>query len=776
MSEQDSARRLLVNGERLRIDVAAPPTGGGEKYEPQSAQQARQVLLPKVQAALRVARTMPDALRANRIYVEARLLPNYLAASHFPDALLSQVDAVPVGSRLEESVLRTQKRERPATTRRLILAVSDTGLARLERLIDHPGSGRSETQAFAEVRKLDDFGLRDPASIVLARPSDNDQEITWEAVLHPAAGVGRHSESIDERTLEKWFELVSVEGGEAFHDFVRRVGGLTFAPIRLRGSAADRVAQFNPLRALRPIPTIRPLPSFGARSDNRFLPPSSAAPRAPAPTAAIFDGGIDNTGGGSFFPAPSTDLTSEARDPQFVAHGTGVGGAAMYGLARPGGQAESPPLPVDHYRVLPAPAIAGDLDGYWVLDQIRDRVTAGDYRLVNLSLGPSLAVEDSTEPNRWTCELDQLAWERDVLFVVASGNDGHHDRATGLHRVQVPGDMVNGLTVGACDVPPPVAQWARAPYSSMGPGRHGNRIQPAGVQFGGVPTRPFPVLCADGRLLDNCGTSFAAPLVTHALSDLATRLPQPSAVALRAFAVHFAERHRKHQDCIDEVGHGRFPLSFADHLQCGPNEVHVLFLDRIARGELRGYKLPLSPGLGNDVKVALTLSYASPIDPAEPTEYTRASLELAFRPHQLIHRFNPPDHLKGARSQVLDFTSNEARELLRNGWQMSQEPVTKALAAASGRSEAARRDAGKWETVRHHTMTLKPGQARDPRLEVSYLARRAGALDNEPTEIPFALLVTIRGPASADRLYDDTVKHFPVLARLPGGATRVRVR
>ncbi|TAK24757.1 MAG: S8 family peptidase [Chloroflexota bacterium] len=776
MSEQDTGRRLLVNGEGLRMNVTAPPMGGGEKYEPQTAHQARQVLLPKVRATVRLARDLPDALRGQRIYVEARLLPNYLAASHFPDALLSQVDAVPVGSRLEQGVLRTLKRELRATTRRLILAVSDDGLTRLEQLIDQPGPGRSESQAFQEVRKFDDFGLRDPASVVLARPSVEDDVITWEAVLHPAAGVGRYSEPIDEGTLEKWFSLVQAEGGEGYRDFVRQVGGLTFAPIRLRASAVDRVARFNPLRALRPIPMIRPIPAFGVRAVNPFLPPSSTAPRSPSPTVAVFDGGLDTTGGLSFFPTPSTDLTGEPPNAGFLAHGTGVGGAAMYGLAQPGNQAASPPLPVEHYRVLPAPAIPGDLESYWVLDQIRKRVATGGYRIVNLSLGPSLAVEDSTEPNRWTSELDQLAWERDVLFVVASGNDGARDPATGLHRVQVPGDMVNGLTVGACDAPPPGAPWVRAPYSSMGPGRHGNRVQPAGVQFGGVPARPFPVLRSDGQLLDNCGTSFAAPLVTYALSELTTHLPQPSAVALRAFAVHFAERPRKHNGSIEEVGHGRFPLSFVDHLQCDANEVHVLFLDSIKRGELLGYKLPLPPSIQNDVKVTLTVSYASPIDPAEPTEYTRASLELALRPHYLMHRFAPPDDLTSTKSQVLDFTSDEAWDLLRNGWHMSQEPVTKALGARAGQSETSLRDAGKWETVRHHALTLKADEARDPRLEVSYVARRSGALDHEPTEIPFALLVTVRGPASAGHLYDDTLTYFPVLARLPAATTRVRIR
>ena len=116
-----------------------------------------------------------------------------------------------------------------------------------------------------------------------------------------------------------------------------------------------------------------------------------------------------------------------------------------------------------------------------MLDRIKEEVEQKGHRIVNLSLGPTLAVEEDMEPNRWTSELDHLAWERDVLFVVAAGNDGEADRATGLHRVQVPADMANGMAVGACDAPSPDAPWARAPYSSMGPGRHGSRVHQAWI-------------------------------------------------------------------------------------------------------------------------------------------------------------------------------------------------------------------------------------------------------------------------------------------------------
>jgi len=424
---------------------------------------------------------------------------------------------------------------------------------------------------------------------------------------------------------------------------------------------------------------------------------------------------------------------------------------------------------------MPPPFDPGDLDGYWILDQIKDTLASDRHKLVNLSLGPTLAVEEDMEPNRWTAELDQLAWERDIVFVVAAGNDGEEDRKAGLHRVQVPADMANAVSVGACNVPAPSRPWSRAPYSSMGPGRPGNRTQPLGVQFGGVDDRMFDVLRADGTFLEATGTSFSAPVFTHALADLTTRLPRVNSSVLRAFAVHFAERHRAHIAKRDEFGFGRLPLSFADALDCTPDEVHVLFVDQITRGDILGYQVPLPRSFAGAAKMTVTLAYASPVEPTQPTEYTSASLELTLRPNRKMFRFSPP---KGSSEQVriVDLSSTEARSLLTSGWTSGQEPVTKTLTGTASLNEADLRDSGKWETLRHHRVSFAAGEIDDPRIEVRYVARRAGALDGSPTEVPFAVLISISDPGANGTLHDSVRAQFAALRPVQRVAGRVRLR
>ena len=507
-------RPLLVNGEALRLDVQAPNPGGGEKYEPQTVEEAQRVLVPQVIAAADAAEALPDSLRAkDRVYVEAKLLPNYLAASYFPTALLAHVGAAPVGSRADVGKYVTRSKSVTAQTRRLIFTVSDDGLRELRRLISEGGRSRTEEQAFAQIRELSEISLPRESDILRKSepvPDKSPTRRTWEAVLHPLTSRIGEPIPLDKETLERWFDLIAAEGGEVYRDYVRRVGGLTFTPVSLDEERAPRLALFNPLRVLRPMPAIRPRPRFGTRSVQKLMAPPTHQPLLTTVSVGVFDGGVDTAHrNGSLFSIPTHDLTTEAPDQDDLDHGTGVTGAVLYGLVAPGDQASPPPLPVESYRVLPAPHVPGDLEGYWVLDRIKEAVETKGHRLVNLSLGPTLAVEDDMEPNRWTSELDALAWDRDVLFVVAAGNEGDQDRATGLHRVQVPADMANGLAVGACDAPSPQTPWGRAPYSSMGPGRHGARVQPLGVQFGGVDNRMFNLLRADGSFLEATGTSFA---------------------------------------------------------------------------------------------------------------------------------------------------------------------------------------------------------------------------------------------------------------------------
>lgn len=780
VTPSSSDRRILLNGERLRVPVELSTAGGGTKFEPFTAMEAREFILPQIVAARSVANGLAADERAEgRLYVEAQLLPNYISATDFPEDLLNQIDAVPVGSRLATGQYQTKTKVREASTRRLILSVSDTGLANLEALVTVAGGAtRSERGAFEDIRKLSEFAIPTAEERIAASLDGAEEPRLCEAVLHPSTFINGEPVAVDEDTYARWRAFVESCGGEVVQQYVRQVGGLTFSPIYVLPSELVNVARFNPLRGIRPMPAIRPRPGAMTRAGAQLIPPASPATTAPEPRVAIFDGGVDTSSGspGPYFPIVATDLTTEPPNPGDIDHGTAVTGAVLYGLVGPGQQAPEIPLPVESFRVLPAPTpVPGDLYGYWILDQIKNVVEQGDHKLVNLSLGPELAVEDGSIPNRWTSELDRLAWEYDVLFVVAAGNTGLAPAHVALNRVQVPADMVNGLAVGACDAAAPGEPWARSGYSSIGPGRAGCRAQPVGVQFGGAAeTTLFPLLKTSGAFLEASGTSFSAPVHTHALAELTTQLPQANPSVLRTFSAHFAERPTSsHKKLFPEVGHGRFPLTFRDVLDCTADDVHVLYVDEINRGELLGYQLPVPIGATGNTELRITMAYSTPVEPTQPTEYTQSSIEMVLRPHALTYGFTSADPTDPR--QVADITTQQGRQLLADGWRPSQDPVSKSL-QPTGRSEADLRDAGKWETLRHYRVNFSAGDLHAPRLDISYLARRAGKLESSSPTIPFAVIVTVIDKDKSGALFDRASREFGALRVLPRDRARIRVR
>ncbi len=509
-------RPILTGGEALRRD-AERTSGGGPKYHPRSFGQAQAQLTPQVEILREAIEKTPGALRGARVVFEATVLPNYLANSYFPAELFREADLVPVGTRAASGSYETRTRvEENRPTKSYLLAGDERSIGKIAQLLAAHAVGGAVRAAQERLRQFDLIRLPTLEEVLRSRPELPDEELlTWEAVLHPAVDArGEATAAEHELVLGKWVEWVGLLGGEVARKYERRVRGMTFVPIRLPAGAAEDAVRFNPLRALRPMPKVRPVPigplrvvSTGSRLP---APPPGQRPQSDL-RIAVFDGGVCNALPQLAPFVDAIDVTPEPASDDDVAHGTMVTGALLYGPLADGQELRTPDVAIDHFRVTPAPSPdPWDVDLYWILDRIVELVTARGYRIVNLSLGPALPVDDQIEPHAWTAQLDDLAYAHDVLFVTAVGNNGLDDPTTGLNRVQVPSDMVNALSVGACDHRAPETAWARTPYSAVGR-PPGARLKPCGVAFGGTHAEPFRGMLAGERLGEGGGTSFATP-------------------------------------------------------------------------------------------------------------------------------------------------------------------------------------------------------------------------------------------------------------------------
>lgn len=759
MAQADVDRPVLAGGERLRQEVERV-SGFGPKFHPWTVDEARSAIRPQIVTLASAISEIPESLRGSRFVVEASIVPNYIAASYFPQRLFDEADLVVLGSRPTIAPYRTEHgAERPQHTKAVILGATSQSLARLDRLASEEHPTRAQARLQEGFRPLRD--LRLPTLEEVVREASNGER-NFEAVLHPEWDPAtRRIVPASRETYSKWIAFVNSLGGEVVERYRRTVGGLTFVPVVLDAGIVARAADFNPLRVLRPMPKLRPIRPTPLRSlgSQTLTPPAEAGPRS-SHRVAIFDGGWDSA---CPYTGPFTtlhELTSESEEQELVEHGSAVTGAALFGEVRPGDALVQPPFFVDHYRVLPVPPAEEDFDLNWVLDRIVDTVRSSGHRVVNLSLGPDLPIDDG-DPHRWTVELDQLAAERDVLFVVSVGNNGEADPDNGLDRIQVPGDLVNGVGVGAC-TQSGSGTWARAPYSAVGPGRQGARVKPTGVAFGGDGgSNPYTGLGMAGAIYQGHGTSFAAPLVTRSVgSMLQYQSPTGSAVnLLRAMAVHYTDADPDLR--VEDVGYGRFHPNLEERLSCGPDTVTVLYQDTLSRGDVVGLPIPLPDGLSGRIGIRWTLAITSPVDPADMAEYTQAGVELQFRPHSRAIPFTAPDN---SRTYVVnvDRDSTRATELLRQGYR----PADNAATRSGNRvrvSELTRRDEGKWETMIHASDRLLARSLFQPRLDLSYFARSRGMLRDEGVpDLDFALLVTIEA-RSGQSLYDLVRTTYSVL-------------
>lgn len=763
---------LLINGERLRQSAEPPARGGGPKFTPYTVEENLGRLTPQLEVLRARADEVPRDLRGEDLIIEARLLPQFLAASSFPSALLNAAGLIPIGTRTDRADTLNREGDvvRDQPTKTVYLAASE-GLAGLAAVLDGT-AGRVSKKAMEDIRALDALNLPEPSITV----GDGDLHeapgalILFESALHGGIGPDGRARPASDVVTARWANFVIELGGVAELDWVRRSGSVTFVPVRLSRQRASEAARFNPLRAVQPMPRVRELP----QPEAEILPfdePSGVSTHHAALRVAVFDGGVNDASPYWQGRVRNLIVGNPGSDAGVQAHGALVTSAMLYGHIKGNSLPEPADIVIDHFAAVPQTGLSHDLHMYWLLDVIEEQVRANSYDVVTICAAPSRLVSDS-QVDRWTSTLDNLSYEEQVLFVVAAGNNGGDPEHGGLNRILVPADASNVIAVGAADAPQAPA--TRAPYSAVGPGRPGAQLQPSGVAFGGTVSEPFIAVDNDGVALRYQGTSCAAPLVTHGLANIAAQIGRTrvSPVNLRAFALHFTEQCRKGQDLLKVgLGHFRDDYSF---LQDGlPHEAHILYSGSIARGEYIALALPVPDAHTGSLELRYTLVTSTATNIADAVDYTSAGLEIAFRPHANVYTFS-----NGKKNEKVDTVGDARRAatLLAEGYRVSAEPASASI-GATAKAEAVLRSEGKWESVRvgKHTYRNSERALFRPRVEISHLAREQGTLVKDVPDLDWSLLVSLRAKPGA-QLYEQVRDQYRVLATLPAITASVATR
>jgi hypothetical protein len=742
----DQARQapkfIIGFGERLAEPIRAPRRGGGPVF-PYTTDEARARLNGATQVASALADQLdPRTCPNDKVVVKVTLHPSFLAKSYFPDGLLGAAGFQALGSRptsiIPEKAARrvgTDEVEifspgEPRPTTSLYAAASRSALRTWSR---HLGSPEELTRGEeTDIVKIEDLRLPNRSDRLRSLPAEPGR--LAEYVLHSGEAY----------VLRAFTDFAEELGAEAFLERRIDTGGTCFVPVAGTADTLESLADFTFVRTVRAMPGLRRLrPSVtalrSASTSKVDLPDADAAD--PDLRVAIFDGGLPE--GHPFSRWVDEYDFAGSSVPKYEAHGQEVTSALLFGHITPGIPLEAPPFNVDHYRVLDSDSQDDVLELYDVIERIDTVLSQKEYQYISLSIGPDLPVEDD-EVHAWTAFLDQHLAPGDALATVAVGNNGELDSSLGLDRISVPGDCVNALAVGASSSASPA--WCRASYSAVGPGRSPGVIKPDVIAFGGNLSEPFITIDEHGFLVQSQGTSLAAPSTMRLAAGARSRLGSTiSPLAARALIIHCSLRHPVHPK--RECGWGLCPPSINEMTECGTGEARILFQGELDPSKYVRMPIPVPTGLpSGNLEILATLVYATDVDPQDPSNYTRAGIEITFRPH--------------------------AARLSQSG-----SGATKPFFGSKAyRSEAElRSDAHKWETVLNDSHTFRTSSLNFPAFDLHYNARDGGGQSRHAPRIKYAMVLTLRMRKHAT-LYEDVLATYTRLEVLsPTIRTRIDI-
>lgn len=716
---------LIGHGEAL-TEAITGPSRNIDKAEVYSLSQARTRLSNELDTLADSVAQLPRlACPEDIVVAKFTLNPAFIARSYFPKDMFGSLGMVSVGSRAVRLVPDAWKRKgepHETSTTEIFVAAKRHTLTNLKHWANTLVEGTDQALDFAHLEHVAPFRASERLRGIAAN-ARSDKVRTFEVGLHLIPNDST-------QLVEHCFEAFATElGVEVEDDLTFSASNLWFVPVRGTLTQMRSLAEFSFVRVIRPMPMLRSIGRqvrAGAARLHCELP--NDEPMSSEPRVAILDGGLPESHPIGRWVRNYRLMDEQAKSSaDGVEHGLNVSSSFLFGPLQPSGVGSVPYSYIDHLRVVDD-VKQDPLELYRSLKFVEEVLLSGAYEFINLSLGPALPVEDD-EVHAWTSVIDDLLSDGKTFMTVAVGNNGD-DEDEAEARIQVPSDCVNAVAVGAADSP--VNGWARASYSAIGPGRSPGVIKPDLLAFGGGPERYFHVLTRGSRptLVPEVGTSFAAPyLLRNAVGVRAVLGTALSALAIKALLVHAADP-ADHDS--REVGWGKVPEDLMDIISCPDGVARVVYQGELKPGKYLRAPLPIpAGGLRGRIELSATFCYASPTDPQDAAAYTRAGLEVVFRPKL--------SNVKEGK-QAAETNSFFARKKYATEHEL-------------------RADQGKWETVMHARVGKLGSSLDNPVFDIHYNARTSGGAAKQAPKIPYALVLTVKAANHPD-LYNDILRSY----------------
>lgn len=292
---------------------------------------------------------------------------------------------------------------------------------------------------------------------------------------------------------------------------------------------------------------------------------------------------------------------------------------------------------------------------------------------------------------------------------------------------------MNAFAFGSCNFLG--EDWQRSKHSSIGFGRSPGRVRPELVALGGEEDRPYFVLGpSPNTAIPVVGTSFASPTAMRVAAGIRAYLgPVMGPLAIKALMINRSDPRGDRS--LREVGWGRVVHSPEDLLTSDDSTAHIIYQDELEPAQWMRVPIPIPDGpLPGKLYITATFCYKTETDPEHPANYTRAGLQLKFRPN----KDKKDDENRQDAKTCAIFSPRRMYGQTEQEWRFKSH---------------------EWETAIHCRYSPSGSALLQPAFDVHYNARMGGANAATAGKIPFALVVTIRSKQVPD-LYNRVASQY----------------
>ncbi|PWI29564.1 hypothetical protein DI383_10090 [Flavobacteriaceae bacterium LYZ1037] len=356
--------------------------------------------------------------------------------------------------------------------------------------------------------------------------------------------------------------------------------------------------------------------------------------------------------------------------------------------------------------------------------------------------------------------LDRIADENDIIFIMSAGNtiatatrkewpEDHFEAlkilaSTRDDTIKTPAESSRNISVTALN--PPGVQgtvpYALSNYSCRGPGLKAG-LKPDLAHIGGSGTKDpnsghgLFSLNSSGKIIDGCGTSYAAPNVGKTIASIDNEIEgSVSRETLIGLAIHHAILPSSLQDkklrsvAKDLIGFG-VPSGSETILEGDPSAITLVFANRIINRHKMSFRFSWPSSLVKDGKCTgqakLTIVSTPNFDYKYGTEFVRVNIDGFLR--QQDKNGNYKGRLKAIYTPENGNSSLYEKDQIQHSF--------------------------KWSPVKVYEKTFPKGvgPTTDWSLDVEYLARDGARIPQNG--IPFTAILTISDPNKKEPVFND---------------------